>query len=124
MSQKPKRSSDCRFCQALNTLTDSRLVAESVEGVLTIGGRQVLDDHLAILAAEAKAFRQMSLHRIFTETARAHAISQGLKNAKDFDQVLFGKALLYYSDIVESSMTAIENEQKRRTILNEAKLKA
>lgn len=105
---------NCRFCKALDAIPDNEFVAESGPNGLTIGGNLVPDDYLTVLAGETKLFQSMSLKSVFTETARAHAINLGMKKATDYDQVLFGKALLYVTDLIESSMRAIQQEDEKR----------
>lgn len=114
MPSKTSAKKACRFCDALSTLNDSRFIAESPEGVLTLGGNLVPDDQLEQLVGESKAFKQTILYKILTETLRAHGIHQGLTKATDYDQVLWGKSLLYAADINGNTIKAIEQEHNRR----------
>lgn len=103
----------CRFCSALNSSVDVSQVAVSGDGGLTVGGEPLTDGELASLFAEVQQFRQTRLAKVFTSTARAHAVDIGLKKAQDYDHTMLGKAILYVADVIDSTMRAVENANAR-----------
>lgn len=109
---------ECRYCEALSALHGREQVVEYRDGVLFIGGQKPTDIQLADLAGESDLLGRLSLWPLLTETVKAQALDLGIKNAKDFDQLLFAKAMLHVVQIQESIRSAIQKEASTRKPAN------
>lgn len=98
----------CRFCAALDALSGREHVITSAgHGKVAIGGAEATDAQLAELASEAELLRRTSLWKALTATARDLATDLGIRQAKDFDQLMFAKAMLHVVGIQESAVEAV-----------------
>lgn len=104
----------CKYCAALSSLCDHERVAEYRDGVLHIGGLIPTDQQLDEMAKEAMLLKQSGLWKILTETVKAQALDLGIRHAKDFDQLMFAKAMLHVVDVQLSAVAAIEAENSKR----------
>ncbi len=113
---------ECRFCTALEHLHGSEHVVEyrDIAGVkqLYIGGVKPTDQQLEELAKEVQLLEQTSLWKLLTATVKAQAMHMGITLAKDFDQVMFAKAMLH---VVGIQTSLNESVKKEYNILREAK---
>lgn len=107
----------CRTCASLRAVPFRESVVEMRDGPeLLIGGEKVGDQMMKELMVEASVLRQSKLWKAATETVRAHALDLGIKQAKDFDQLLFAKAMVHVVGIMETVLSAVEKEGERRKI--------
>jgi hypothetical protein len=104
----------CRFCEALDSVFDDDKLVEYKEGILHIGGHIPTDQQLQELANEIVLLRKTSIWSLLTETVKAQAIDLGIKKAKDFDQLLFAKAMLHVVALQENAIDAIHAEYLQR----------
>ena len=89
-------------------------VVEYRDGELYIGGIKPTEQHIDEMTKEAMILSKTSLWKCLTETVKAQAIDLGIKNAKDFDQLMFAKAMLHVVDVQLSVVHAIQNENSKR----------
>jgi len=102
---------DCRFCKALGDLHGTENIATvDSSKVLHIGGHKPTISQLEELGREIQLIEQTQLWKILTETVKSQAITLGIKEAKDFDQLLFAKAMLHIVGIQESLLGIIKKE--------------
>lgn len=104
----------CRYCDALSSLVNKEYVAEYREKVLFIGGTVPTDQQLDEMAKEIHLLKGTSIWKVITETVKAQALDLGIKNAKDFDQLLFAKAMLHIVEVQESAIKAVVQENNLR----------
>jgi len=104
----------CRYCDALSSLVNKEHVAEYRERVLYIGGSVPTDQQLEEMAREIQLLKKTTIWKVLTETVKAQAIDLGIKNAKDFDQLLFAKAMLHIVEVQNSAVNAILEENGLR----------
>jgi len=120
MSKNP----NCRFCDALSAVYDKTSVVElrdvlikgtdKTQQVLFIGGVVPTDQQIEELFNEVLLFEKTMLFRLLTETVRAQGVELGIKNAKDYDQLLIAKAMLHVVGVQESVLPAIRKERAIR----------
>ena len=109
----------CRFCRALNSLHGTENVAAlDASKVLHVGGHKLTIPQLEELAKEIQLLEQTQLWKILTETVSSQAITLGIKEAKDFDQLMFAKAMLH---VVGTQKSLLEILKKEYNTLQEAK---
>jgi hypothetical protein len=106
-------SAECRYCNALESFCDEEQVARSVDGILFIGGQTPTKQQLEELAKEGALVKSIGLWKVLTETVKSQALELGIKNAKDFDQLLFAKAMLHVVAIQESTIKAITSQNAK-----------
>lgn len=104
----------CRFCEALSGLYDAEKVVEYRDEVLHIGGHVPTEQQLNELANEAMLLRRTGIWALLTETVKAQAIDMGIRKSKDFDQLMFAKAMLHVVEVQESIINAIHVEHQKR----------
>ncbi len=109
---------ECRFCTALEHLHGSEHVVEYREKELFIGGVKPTSQQLEELAKEVQLLEQTALWKLLTATVKAQAVHMGITLCKDFDQVMFAKAMLH---VVGIQTSLIESVKKEYNILREAK---
>ena len=100
----------CRFCSALRTLKGAEQVAELKDGVLFIGGIKPTIPQLEELGREVQILSQTSLWKLLTDTIRSQAVQMGIRDAKDFDQLMFAKAMLHIVGVQERLVALITKE--------------
>lgn len=105
---------DCRYCAALSSIHGKEYVIELRDGVLYIGGVNPTDQQIEEMAKESVLLGQMNLWKVLTETIKAQALDLGIRHAKDFDQLMFAKAMLHIVEIQESAIKAIVKENAGR----------
>lgn len=106
--------SNCRYCEALSSVIGRESVVEYRDGVLHIGGQVPTDAQLAELVNEAELLSKTSLWMLLTETVKAQALELGIRNAKDFDQLMFAKAMLHVVEVQQSVSKAVKEEKRSR----------
>jgi hypothetical protein len=110
----------CRFCEALVSLADKEKVVEYRDGVLHIGGLIPTDKQIEELARESELLGKTVLWKHLTETVKAQAIDMGIRQAKDYDELLFAKALLHIVEVQQSIINAVLKEnsiRKKKNVL-------
>jgi len=114
---------NCRFCEALTAVFDGMNVVEYLQDGLHIGGIKPTDNQIQELINEAHILEKTSLWKMLSATPRAQAVDMGIKQAKDYDQLLFSKALIYVADVQQSILNAIHQESQRREAIKKAQEK-
>ena len=117
MPKAPK----CRYCKALSSLCKNEYVVELRDGELFIGGLQPTPQQVEEMTREIDVLKQFSVWHVLTETVKAQALNLGIRNATDFDQLMFAKAMLHVVEIQESATKAIVKEyghQKKNVLLS------
>lgn len=104
----------CRYCSALSSIVGRESVAEYRDGVLFIGGHVPNDAQVAEMANEIELLEKTSVWALLTETVKAQALELGIKNAKDFDQLMFAKAMLHVVEVQKSAVKALKDERTMR----------
>jgi aspartate/tyrosine/aromatic aminotransferase len=87
-------------------------------GELFIGGVKPTVTQMEELGSEAMLMEKMELWNIMTNTVRALANDLGIKQAKDFDQLMFAKAMLHVVGLQEDLLSRVKKEYN---IFQEAK---
>jgi hypothetical protein len=111
---------DCRFCASLTSLADSEKLVEYRDGILHIGGLIPTDPQLEELARESELLGKTNLWKILTETVKTQAIDMGIRRAKDFDELMFAKAMLHIVEVQQSVINAVVKEnsiRKKKNVL-------
>jgi len=109
----------CRFCSALKHVHNKMEVAAlDKSGELFIGGVKPTVTQMEELGSEAMLMEKMELWNIMTNTVRALANDLGIKQAKDFDQLMFAKAMLHVVGLQEDLLSRVKKEYN---IFQEAK---
>lgn len=102
---------DCKFCKALTGLDGAENIAEVDQAkVLHIGGNKPTETQLVELAREVQLLEQMQIWKILTDTVKSQAITLGIRDAKDFDQLMFAKAMLHIVGTQQSLLAIIKKE--------------
>lgn len=104
----------CRFCEALSAVCKHEDVAEIKDDILHIGGVVPTDQQLDEMANEITLLKKSSVWKVLTETMKAQALALGIRYSKDFDQLMFAKAMLHVVDLQLSTIEAISKENSRR----------
>lgn len=108
----------CRFCTALEHLHGAESVVEYRDGEFYIGGVKPTTQQLEELAKEVQLLEQTALWKLLTATVKAQATHMGLTLCKDFDQVMFAKAMLH---VVGIQSSLVESVKKEYNVIREAK---
>src|ERR1035437_3755210 len=98
----PVKKASCRFCSALASIHNQEQIVEYRESVLHIGGHIPTDLQVKELLQEVILLQQTTLWKLLTETVKAQALDLAVHTAKDFDQVMFAKAMLHVIQTQES----------------------
>ena len=101
---------ECRFCAALESVAAYVNVAEAKDGELIIGGKKLTVPQMEELGREVMLLEQMNLWKILKETVKSQALRMGVVEAKDFDQLLFAKAMLHMIGVQESLVEIVKKE--------------
>ncbi len=110
------KASNCRYCSVLAVFANKEQVIEYIDGVCYIGGVEPTFQQVEEMAREGELLKRMSLWPVLTETVKAQAFKLGIRNATDFDQTLFCKAMLHVVEIQESAVAALLKENAKRKI--------
>ena len=89
-------------------------VLQSGKDGLYLGGVKLSDQEVQNLDAEVKYFKSLRLFSIFTETVREQARLTMFEQAKDFDDMKSGKAMLHAIGVLESILNAVEKVAKTK----------
>lgn len=82
---------------------------KSMKGpVIKLNGKQVTTEQLSQLRGEANQFRRMLLYRVLIETVNWEAKEVIFNKAKDFQDVLNGKMMLYVTGVQENIIKLLE----------------
>jgi hypothetical protein len=108
-----KKENDCRFCKALDPIADEMNVVEVTADGLKVGGKPLSKTELNELRNEVEMVKKFRLWHLLTDTAKAQAVNLGMKQSKDFDQLIFAKAMLHVVGINESVFAVLEREFKK-----------
>lgn len=109
---------ECRFCTALEHLHGAEHIVEYLNKELYIGGVKPTEQQIEELAKEVQLLEQTALWKLLTATVKAQATHMGITLSKDFDQLLFAKAMLH---VVGIQTSLIESVKKEYNVLREAK---
>ena len=108
----------CRYCEALSSLNNKESVVEYRNDVLYIGGVKPTDPQIEEMAKECILLGRMNVWKVLSETIKAQALDLGIRHAKDFDQLMFAKAMLHVVEVQESIIKAIVTENAGRKKAN------
>ena len=86
----------------------SDVLRSGKDGVLYLGGIKLSEQEVKNLDAEVQYFKSLRLYKIFTETVREQARLTMFENAKTFDDMKSGKAMLHAIGVLESILNAVE----------------
>lgn len=84
-------------------------IGKSMKGpVIKLNGRQVNQEQLIQLKAEAAQFKNTLLYRVLIETVNWEAKEVIFNKAKDFQDVLNGKMMLHVTGVQENIIKLLE----------------
>lgn len=89
-------------------------VLRSGKDGLYLGDTKLTDQEVQNLDAEVKYFKTLRLYSIFTETVREQARLTMFEQAKSFDDMKSGKAMLHAIGVLESILNAVEKVAKAK----------
>ena len=85
-----------------NAITeDAYLRIDSFNGKIFAGGKMLPDVEVNELASEANTILKFPLHKKILDSMKTVANEMMFKNSKNYDEVLFGKAVLWVLEVQE-----------------------
>lgn len=84
-----------------------QIISINNAGQVKIDGRVISEQELVALQQEVKAFQTFRLKTILMNLPKAHAESKMFIEAKNWDDMLIGKMMLYNISIQENAMLGI-----------------
>ncbi|MGH7249346.1 MAG: hypothetical protein ACREGC_00045 [Minisyncoccia bacterium] len=85
-----------------------KILTASKSGHLFLGGELVTEKQKGSLQAAARMFRNTQLWEIMTDTLKSQAQTIMFKDAKDYQDLVNGKMMLYTIEVQENILKKIE----------------
>ena len=77
----------------------STLIFKEEKGKIYIGGEEIKPAMLDVLKGQAKFIKTSNLFEIFNATIMNEAFDLGVSQSKNWDNVLYAKALIYWNTV-------------------------
>lgn len=81
---------------------DDIITIDPKKGIISIGGNPITSDELRALQAEIKALEGFRVWSVMTNSVRHIAQDKIFNKAQNFDEITYGKAMLFDLDTIES----------------------
>lgn len=85
-----------------------KLIFSDENGKILIGGEEVRPEVLVALKGQAKFIKTSQLFEIINATIKNQAFELGVQQSKDWDNVLYAKALLYYCQVFNKIINRLD----------------
>lgn len=95
--------------KSLFVAVDAEEVFSSKDGVVYLNGKPLDPIRATNLGSEAKLFASTELWKVMTETLKYAAMESMYTKSKDYQDMIFGKAILYSIDILKKIRDAAEH---------------
>ena len=87
---------------------NSDKVFKEVKGEIFIGGEKIRPELRDILREQAKYLSTSQIYEVFNSTIKNEAFDLALNKSKDWDHVLYAKALAYWVDVMTSMVNKLK----------------
>lgn len=80
----------------------SARIFSDIKGEILINGEKIKPEFRDILREQSKYLSTSQLFEVFNDTLTAESVELGLNQSKEWDHVLYAKALRYWLDVLNT----------------------
>lgn len=91
-----------------NTITEGQLMQQDSRGRVYIAGKALSDENDKIFKEDAERFQKSTLWKLLSKELEYHAVQQTLHSAKDYDDVVSGKILIYIINTINKRLSSLK----------------
>jgi hypothetical protein len=93
-------------------LIEEDVMKTSPQGEIFMGGKPIPENELGVLKAEAAELKKMKIWKVLTETLREQAMQAMFEKAKNWEDMLNGKNILYAIGVQENILNILTRKEE------------
>jgi len=102
--QQKQKIADSVMNELYHAVTHSDGLVGDAKGRLILDGKLLPDHDRNVLVGQAKAIKDMHLLKILLRDLKNIACKRMYESSQSFDDLMFGKAMLYSLDVIEKKL--------------------